>query len=48
VDEAIDDNVAWSHGEVMPVAFHDNVFLGLNLGFATRATGGEVSVRGQP
>jgi len=48
VDEAIDDNVAWSHREVMPVAFHDNVFLGLNLGFATRATGGEVSVRGQP
>ena len=48
MDEAIDDNVAWSHREVMPVAFHDNVFLGLNLGFATRATGGEVSVRGQP
>jgi len=42
VDEAIDDNVVWSHGEVMPVAFHDNVFLGLNLSFATRATGREV------
>ena len=26
----------------MPVTFHNNVFLGLNLGFATRATGGEV------
>jgi len=26
----------------MPVAFHDNVFLGLNLSFTTRAAGGEV------
>ena len=42
MDEAIDDDVAWSHGGVMSVAFHDNVFLGLNLSFTTRATGGEV------
>ena len=42
MDEAIDDDVAWSRGGVMPVAFHNNVFLGLNLSFATRATGGEV------
>ena len=42
MDEAIDDNVAWLHGGVMSVAFHDNVFLGLNLSFTTRATGGEV------
>ena len=42
MDKAVDDDVAWSHGGVMPVAFHDDVFLGLNLGFATRATGGEV------
>jgi len=26
----------------MPVAFHDNVFLDLNLSFTTRAAGGEV------
>ena len=26
----------------MSVTFHDNVFSGLNLGFATRAAGGEV------
>ena len=26
----------------MPVVFYDNVFLGLNLGFATRAADGEV------
>jgi len=42
VDKAIDDDVAWSCGGVMSVAFHDNVFLGLNLSFITRATGGEV------
>jgi len=42
VDEAVDDDVAWSCGGVMPIAFHDDVFSGLNLSFATRATGGEV------
>jgi len=42
VDEAVDDDVAWSCGGVMPVAFHDDVFSGLNLGFATRAAGGKV------
>jgi len=42
VDKAVDDDVAWSHGGVMSVTFHDDVFSGLNLGFATRATGGEV------
>jgi len=42
VDKAVDDDVAWSHGGVMPIAFHDNVFLGLNLGFTARAA----SVRG--
>ena len=28
--------------QVMSVTFHDDVFSGLNLGFTTRATGGEV------
>ena len=42
MDKAIDDDVAWSHGRVMSITFHDDVFLGLNYGFATRATGGEV------
>jgi len=39
VNKAVDDDVAWSHGGVMPVAFHDNMFLGLNLSFTTRAAG---------
>ena len=42
MDKAIDDDVAWSCGGVMSVAFHDNVFLGLNLSFITRATGRKV------
>ena len=42
VDKAVNDDVAWLHGGVMSVTFYDNVFLGLNLGFATRATGGKV------
>jgi len=42
VDKAVDDDVAWLHRGVMPITFHDNVFLNLNFGFATRATGGEV------
>jgi len=42
VDKAIDDNVAWLHRGVMSITFHDDVFSGLNFGFATRATGGEV------
>jgi len=42
VDKAIDDDVAWSHGGVMPITLHDNVFLSLDFGFATRAAGGEV------
>jgi len=35
VDEAVDDDVAWPHGEVMSVAFHNDVFSGLNFSFAT-------------
>jgi len=42
VDKAVDDDVAWLYGGVMPVAFHDNVFSGLNLGFTTRAAGAKV------
>jgi len=42
VDKAIDDDVAWSRGGVMSIIFHDDVFSGLNFGFATRATGGEI------
>ena len=41
MDKAVDDDVVWSCGGVMPIIFHD-VFLSLNFGFATRATGGEV------
>jgi len=26
----------------MPIAFHNNVFLGLNLSYSTRAAGGKV------
>jgi len=35
VDEAVNNDVAWLHGGVMYVAFHNNVFSGLNLGFTT-------------
>jgi len=42
VYEAIDDDVAWPHGGVVQVAFHDNVFMGLNFGFATWVTSREV------
>jgi len=41
VNEAIDDNVAWPRGWVMKVAFHDYVFTGLNLCFATWAASGK-------
>ena len=42
MNEAIDDNVTWSRGGVMSIAFHDDVFSGLYFGFTTRATGGEL------
>ena len=42
VYKAIDDDVAWPHGGVMQVAFHNNVFAGLNFGFTTWATSGEI------
>jgi len=42
VDKAIDDDVAWMCGGIMSITFHDNVFLGLNFSFVTRAAGGEV------
>jgi len=41
MDEAVNDD-AQSHGGVMHVTFHDNMFLGLNLSFTTWAAGGEV------
>jgi len=42
VDKAIDDDVARTRGGIMSITFHDDVFLGLNFSFATRAAGGEV------
>jgi len=42
VDEAINDCVAWSCGEVMSIAFYDDVFSSLHFGFTTRAAGGEL------
>jgi len=42
VDKAVDDDVTWPRGGVMSIAFHNEVFLGLNFSFATRAAGGEV------
>ena len=42
MNKAIDDDVAWTCGGVVSITFHDNVFLGLNFGFTTRAAGGEV------
>jgi len=42
VDKAVDDDIAWTHGGVMPITFYDNMFSGLNFGFTTRATDREV------
>jgi len=42
VDKAVDDDVAWSCGGVMPITFHDDVLSSLNFGFVTGATDGEV------
>jgi len=42
VDETVNDDVAWSSGGIVSVAFHDNVFMSLDLSFATWAAGGEV------
>ena len=42
VDKAIDDDVARTHGGVVSITFHDDVFMGLNFGFATRAAGRKV------
>ena len=42
VDKAIDDDVARTCGGIMSITFHDNVFSGLDFGFATRAAGREV------
>jgi len=41
VDEAVDVVVAWTHGGVMHVTFHDDVFLGLNFSFTTWIAGRE-------
>ena len=42
MDKAVDDDVAWSSGEVVSDAFHDNVFMSLNLSFAAWAASREV------
>ena len=42
VNKAVNDDVAWSSREVVPVAFHNNVFMGLDLSLTTRAVSGEV------
>ena len=38
VNKTIDNNVAWSCGQTVEVTFYNNVFTGLDIGFATRAT----------
>ena len=42
MNKAVNDDVAQSIGGVVPVTFHDNVFMGLDLSFATWTAGGEV------
>ena len=42
MNEVIDDYVAWSCGEIMSIAFHNDVFSSLHFGFTTRAAGGEL------
>ena len=42
MNKAVDDGVAGTRGRIMSFTFHDNMFMGLNFSFATRATGGEV------
>jgi len=48
VDKAINDDVVQSHEGVMQIAFHDNVFAGLNLSFATWATSRKVGEKSLP
>ena len=42
VYEAINNDVAWLHGGIVSIAFHDDVFSSLHFGFTTRAAGGEL------
>ena len=42
MDKAIDDDVTWSCGGIMSIAFHDNVFSSLYFSFTIRAAGGEL------
>ena len=42
MNKAVDNDIAWSCGGVMPDTLHDNMFSGLNISFATWATSGEM------
>ena len=42
MDEAVNNDIAQSCGEVIYVTFYDNVFSDLNLSFTTWAADGEV------
>ena len=42
MDKAVNDDVAWSCREVVPIAFHNNMFMGLDLSFTTWAAGKEI------
>ena len=42
MDKAVNNDVVQLYGRVIHVAFHDNVFLDLNLSFTTWAAGEEV------
>ena len=42
MDETVNDDVAWSSGEIVSVIFYDNMFTSLDLSFAAWAASGEV------
>ena len=42
MDEAIDDDIAQSHGGTVSITLYDDVFLSLHFGFTTRAAGGKL------
>jgi len=42
VNKAVHDNIAWTCGWIMCIAFHDNMFSCLNFSFTAQVADGEV------
>jgi len=42
VDKAVNDNVVWLYRGVAYIAFHDNMFIGLDLSFIIWVASGKI------